>query len=203
MVCGSKKNRDHPDTSTPTTADFISQGKSASPTVMSTPSDAIFHTPVRHPFILLLSSRPTPLPSARLPAAPTQGMIESHIIILPTAGRLMQVLGRSRTEQRTYGRKSSGICCCKKGIDGTRCISVPHGMLRRNKPHYMLTKRSRRWHRGTVYRAVVVRGPVKYQELKANAERLHIETRSPMLTDEQLMFEATGGSNKGHVYSFG
>ncbi|KAI5677798.1 hypothetical protein M9H77_08748 [Catharanthus roseus] len=43
----------------------------------------------------------------------------------------------------------------------------------------------------------------KYQELKDNAECLHIETGSPISTDEQLMFEATSGSNKGHVYGFG
>ncbi|KAI5652432.1 hypothetical protein M9H77_29619 [Catharanthus roseus] len=46
-------------------------------------------------------------------------------------------------------------------------------------------------------------GTAKYQELKANAEYLHIETGSPIPTDEQLMFEATGCSNKGHVYGFG
>ncbi|KAI5658832.1 hypothetical protein M9H77_27625 [Catharanthus roseus] len=39
--------------------------------------------------------------------------------------------------------------------------------------------------------------------LKANAEHLHIETGSPIPSDEQLMFEAAGGSNKGHVYGFG
>ncbi|KAI5654483.1 hypothetical protein M9H77_31670 [Catharanthus roseus] len=39
-------------------------------------------------------------------------------------------------------------------------------------------------------------------ELKANTERLHIEVGSSILTNEQLMFEAAGGSNKGHVYSF-
>ncbi|KAI5669772.1 hypothetical protein M9H77_19625 [Catharanthus roseus] len=39
-------------------------------------------------------------------------------------------------------------------------------------------------------------------ELKENVECLHIETDSLMQTDEQLMFEAAGGSNKGHVYGF-
>ncbi|KAI5682172.1 hypothetical protein M9H77_03400 [Catharanthus roseus] len=34
----------------------------------------------------------------------------------------------------------------------------------------------------------------KYQELKANAECLHIENGLPILTDEQLMFEAAGGN---------
>ncbi|KAI5652598.1 hypothetical protein M9H77_29785 [Catharanthus roseus] len=38
----------------------------------------------------------------------------------------------------------------------------------------------------------------KYQELKTNAKRLHIETSSPMPIDEQLMFEVASGSNKGH-----
>ncbi|KAI5671933.1 hypothetical protein M9H77_12297 [Catharanthus roseus] len=42
----------------------------------------------------------------------------------------------------------------------------------------------------------------KYQELKANAEHLHIMTYSPIPTDEQLMFEAGSGSNKGHVCGF-
>ncbi|KAI5663220.1 hypothetical protein M9H77_22543 [Catharanthus roseus] len=42
-------------------------------------------------------------------------------------------------------------------------------------------------------------GPhAKYQELKTNAEHLHIEIGSTMATDEQLMFEAAGDSNKGH-----
>ncbi|KAI5682470.1 hypothetical protein M9H77_03698 [Catharanthus roseus] len=44
---------------------------------------------------------------------------------------------------------------------------------------------------------------VKYHELKANTERLHTETGSPKSTDEQLMFEAISGNNKGHVYAFG
>ncbi|KAI5677840.1 hypothetical protein M9H77_08790 [Catharanthus roseus] len=44
--------------------------------------------------------------------------------------------------------------------------------------------------------------PVLDEELKAKAERLHIETDSPIPTDEHLMFEATGGCNKGHIYSF-
>ncbi|KAI5656754.1 hypothetical protein M9H77_25547 [Catharanthus roseus] len=43
----------------------------------------------------------------------------------------------------------------------------------------------------------------KYQELKANEERLHIETSSSMPSDEQLMFEAACSSNKGYVYDFG
>ncbi|KAI5683705.1 hypothetical protein M9H77_04933 [Catharanthus roseus] len=43
----------------------------------------------------------------------------------------------------------------------------------------------------------------KYQKLMENAKRLHIETGPPILTDEQLMFEAASGSNKGHVYGFG
>ncbi|KAI5654132.1 hypothetical protein M9H77_31319 [Catharanthus roseus] len=34
--------------------------------------------------------------------------------------------------------------------------------------------------------------PVLGEELKANVERLHIETGSPILTDEQLIFEAFG-----------
>ncbi|KAI5672848.1 hypothetical protein M9H77_13212 [Catharanthus roseus] len=42
----------------------------------------------------------------------------------------------------------------------------------------------------------------KYQELKANSERLHIKIDSPILTDEQLMFEAVGASNKSPVYGF-
>ncbi|KAI5678237.1 hypothetical protein M9H77_09187 [Catharanthus roseus] len=36
-----------------------------------------------------------------------------------------------------------------------------------------------------------------------DADCLHIETGSPISTDEQLMFEAASGSNKGHVYGFG
>ncbi|KAI5672626.1 hypothetical protein M9H77_12990 [Catharanthus roseus] len=42
----------------------------------------------------------------------------------------------------------------------------------------------------------------KFWEMKANMEQLHIETGSPILTDEQLMFEVASGSDKGHVYSF-
>ncbi|KAI5653897.1 hypothetical protein M9H77_31084 [Catharanthus roseus] len=33
--------------------------------------------------------------------------------------------------------------------------------------------------------------------------RVHMQTGSSMPTDEQLMFEATCGSNKGHVCGFG
>ncbi|KAI5661688.1 hypothetical protein M9H77_21011 [Catharanthus roseus] len=43
----------------------------------------------------------------------------------------------------------------------------------------------------------------KYQEMKTNMEKLHIETGSPILTEEQLMFEVASGSNKDHVYGFG
>ncbi|KAI5654032.1 hypothetical protein M9H77_31219 [Catharanthus roseus] len=45
--------------------------------------------------------------------------------------------------------------------------------------------------------------PILGEELKANAEHLHIKTGSPILTDEQLMFQHTGGSNKSQVYGFG
>ncbi|KAI5663723.1 hypothetical protein M9H77_23046 [Catharanthus roseus] len=44
---------------------------------------------------------------------------------------------------------------------------------------------------------------IEWLKLKANAERLHIETGSSIPTDEQLMFEATDGSNKGNVNGFG
>ncbi|KAI5661971.1 hypothetical protein M9H77_21294 [Catharanthus roseus] len=43
----------------------------------------------------------------------------------------------------------------------------------------------------------------KYQEPTVNAVRLHIETGSLIPTDEQLMFKATGESNKSNVYGFG
>ncbi|KAI5672507.1 hypothetical protein M9H77_12871 [Catharanthus roseus] len=42
----------------------------------------------------------------------------------------------------------------------------------------------------------------EFLELKANAECRRIETDSPVPPNEQLMFEATGSSNKGHVYGF-
>ncbi|KAI5677865.1 hypothetical protein M9H77_08815 [Catharanthus roseus] len=48
-----------------------------------------------------------------------------------------------------------------------------------------------------------VLGKANYQELKANAECLHVETGSPILTEEQLMCEVVGGSNKGHIHGFG
>ncbi|KAI5676697.1 hypothetical protein M9H77_07647 [Catharanthus roseus] len=80
----------------------------------------------------------------------------------------------------------------------------------------MLSRRSGRRHRGIVYRGVVTRGPAsapaglagkngrgEISGAKAERKRLHIETDFPILTDEQLMFEAAGGSNKGHIYSFG
>ncbi|KAI5666795.1 hypothetical protein M9H77_16648 [Catharanthus roseus] len=51
--------------------------------------------------------------------------------------------------------------------------------------------------------SVSAEGTAKYQELTMNAERLHTETSSCILTDEQLMFEAAGGNDKGHVYGFG
>ncbi|KAI5668240.1 hypothetical protein M9H77_18093 [Catharanthus roseus] len=43
----------------------------------------------------------------------------------------------------------------------------------------------------------------KCQKLKANMERLHIETSLPIPIDEQLMFEAVGRSDNNHVYDFG
>ncbi|KAI5662321.1 hypothetical protein M9H77_21644 [Catharanthus roseus] len=53
----------------------------------------------------------------------------------------------------------------------------------------------------TVYSTTVF-CEAKYQELEANVECLHIEIGLPIPTDEQLMFEAAGDSNKGHIYSF-
>ncbi|KAI5676176.1 hypothetical protein M9H77_07126 [Catharanthus roseus] len=52
---------------------------------------------------------------------------------------------------------------------------------------------------GTVgqYTIRSVLSEAKYHQLKANTKRLHIESSMPILTDEQLMFKATDGSNKG------
>ncbi|KAI5654160.1 hypothetical protein M9H77_31347 [Catharanthus roseus] len=52
----------------------------------------------------------------------------------------------------------------------------------------------------TVCPTISVEGTAKYRELKANAKRLHIETGSPILTVEQLMFKAVDGNNEGHVF---
>ncbi|KAI5677076.1 hypothetical protein M9H77_08026 [Catharanthus roseus] len=58
---------------------------------------------------------------------------------------------------------------------------------------------------GTMSRYTIQRvsGEAKHQEPKANAKNLHIDTHLLIPIDEQLMFEAVGGSNKGHVYGFG
>ncbi|KAI5669008.1 hypothetical protein M9H77_18861 [Catharanthus roseus] len=70
--------------------------------------------------------------------------------------------------------------------------------------------KKRRRHSRTGCRGVVAKflaitpvGLDQILELKANAERLHVETGSHILTDKQLMFEAADGSNKGHIYGFG
>ncbi|KAI5663190.1 hypothetical protein M9H77_22513 [Catharanthus roseus] len=77
----------------------------------------------------------------------------------------------------------------------------------------MLSRRSVRWHRGTVWRMWWPGGlastptgldhSLNGEISGAKGKRGHIETGSPMLPDEQLMFEAANGSSKGHVYDFG
>ncbi|KAI5659140.1 hypothetical protein M9H77_27933 [Catharanthus roseus] len=46
-------------------------------------------------------------------------------------------------------------------------------------------------------------GPILGEELKANTERLHIETGSPISINKQLMLDAAGGNNRDNVYGFG
>ncbi|KAI5659134.1 hypothetical protein M9H77_27927 [Catharanthus roseus] len=54
---------------------------------------------------------------------------------------------------------------------------------------------------GTVGRYTI--RPILGNELKANTERLHTKTGSPIPIHEQLMIEASSGSNKRNVYGFG
>ncbi|KAI5666924.1 hypothetical protein M9H77_16777 [Catharanthus roseus] len=57
------------------------------------------------------------------------------------------------------------------------------------------------WTVGTICPTASVEERAKYQELKANVECTYIETGSPILIDEQLIFEDASGNNKGHVYN--
>ncbi|KAI5653590.1 hypothetical protein M9H77_30777 [Catharanthus roseus] len=156
----------------------------SSPTPISTPSSSSSTVGT--------SSRPAPSSSACPPALLMQGTVDSCILILPTAD--------------SFNKQSS----CAKSIseiikERTCCMSVPYGTLGRKEPRYVTRTSCTRMSKKDMGRQAIrqILGKAKYQELKANAERLHIETGSPMLTDKQLMFEVVDGSNNGHVYGFG
>ncbi|KAI5662332.1 hypothetical protein M9H77_21655 [Catharanthus roseus] len=61
------------------------------------------------------------------------------------------------------------------------------------------TRRGRRRHNRTGCRGMVARG---WASTPAGLERFYLETRLPIPTDEQFMFEDASGSNKGHIYDF-
>ncbi|KAI5672506.1 hypothetical protein M9H77_12870 [Catharanthus roseus] len=133
----------------------------------------------RSPIPKRTSLRPSHSSLARPLMPPMQGVVESHILILPTANR--------------------------KGINETRCMSVPYGMLGETSLITLQGLDIRGGENGQGICIIRVVHPtaspkgIKYQELKANTECLHIETGSPLQTEVQFMFEAVGGSNKGHV----
>ncbi|KAI5655073.1 hypothetical protein M9H77_32260 [Catharanthus roseus] len=195
-----------PGTSTLTSASIPPRTSTSSATT-STPSTTLtlfpqlpysslvpISTPSSSSSAVETSSRPAPSSSACPLVLPVQSAIDSHILILPTADSFNKQLSCAKSitkiikehfveNHASFGKipdriKKICIQSSRKDIDGTRRMSVPYGMLGINESHY-----------------------VKYQELKTNTEWLHIETGSPMPTDEQLMFEAVG-SNKGHVYDF-
>ncbi|KAI5656952.1 hypothetical protein M9H77_25745 [Catharanthus roseus] len=118
-------------------------------------------------------SPPTPVPSsAPLSDPSSHGVVGSHILILPTADNF--------NRQSDYAKL---------------IIEIMKAPFVEIYPSFGkdLDRIKNMWY--TEFGA-------KYQELKANTERLHIDIGSPILTDEQLMFEAAGGSNKGYVYGF-
>ncbi|KAI5648575.1 hypothetical protein M9H77_34580 [Catharanthus roseus] len=85
---------------------------------------------------------------------------------------------------------------CLQGHSGKGPTSIPTGLVGENGRDIYTIR--------VVCSTALAKGTMaKYQELKANATRLHIETGSPMPTYKQLMFKDTSGSNKGHVYNFG
>ncbi|KAI5677017.1 hypothetical protein M9H77_07967 [Catharanthus roseus] len=130
-----------------------------------------------------MSSRHSPSSSACPPVlAPLsvplfQGVLDSRIRILPIADSfnkhwdcaklITKIMKAPFVEAHPRGENGLGLCTV-----GPVC---PTALAE-----------------GTVGRYTIQRvlGDGKYQELKANAECLHIDTGSPIPTDEQLMFEA-------------
>ncbi|KAI5676667.1 hypothetical protein M9H77_07617 [Catharanthus roseus] len=222
MVRGSKKKRAHPETSTgpatvstPPILASIHPETSASPAMMSihlasasippgvsTPpvtltlfpqfmylSLAPISTPSSSLSTMGTSLRPASSPLTRPPAPLVQGAVDSRILISSTADRALCL----------------GSCKFWDNPGQNKELVVYRVQAR------MLSRRSGRRRRRTVYRDMVARGLGKHiggsrsfieWELKANVERFNVETGSPIPNDEQLMFEAGGGSNKGHVYGF-
>ncbi|KAI5657983.1 hypothetical protein M9H77_26776 [Catharanthus roseus] len=82
-----------------------------------------------------------------------------------------------------------------KGMVARGSASTPMGL-----GHSLSSKRkwARHLYNRVVHPTSSAKGIAKYQELKVNAKHLHIKNGSPIPTDEQLMFEAVGGSNKCH-----
>ncbi|KAI5662322.1 hypothetical protein M9H77_21645 [Catharanthus roseus] len=61
------------------------------------------------------------------------------------------------------------------------------------------TRRGRRRHSRTGCKGMVARGRAS---TPVGLERLYLETRSPIPTEKEFMFEDASGSNKGHIYGF-
>ncbi|KAI5672297.1 hypothetical protein M9H77_12661 [Catharanthus roseus] len=121
---------------------------------------------------------PPSMASAPLVTSTSSAVMSTPPAIASTPSHFVEAhpnFGKVSILSRIFAIQSLG-----KGFDGTRDMRVPYGTLGRNGCPL-----------------------AKYLELTANVERLHIETGYGVLSDEQLIFEATGGSNKGYVYGFG
>ncbi|KAI5671417.1 hypothetical protein M9H77_11781 [Catharanthus roseus] len=99
----------------------------------------------------------------------------------------------ARRHTRRNGRRHSRIGC--RGI-------VVRGLARTPMGLGLSLSRGRRWERPLNSRNCMSYCISRRDKLKANVECLLIETGSPIITNEQLMFEDAEGSNKGHVYGF-
>ncbi|KAI5667226.1 hypothetical protein M9H77_17079 [Catharanthus roseus] len=205
MVCGSKKTRPHLDMSTsPTTtstppAASIPPGTFASPATTSTPPATLTLFPQ------LLYSSPAPLfewfrkryrwdplhEHAIWDAWQKRASLRYKDLMYERA----HMLSRS-------GRRHRGTVC--RGM-------VPRGSASTLADLDHSMSGGRKWARHlqnqscTSY-CISKRDNGSTPEIlgaKGEREHLHIEISSPIPTDEQLMFDVAGGSNKGHVYDFG
>ncbi|KAI5652320.1 hypothetical protein M9H77_29507 [Catharanthus roseus] len=96
-------------------------------------------------------------------------------------------------------------CACHMGRLGKTGLITLQGLDVRDafKKRQEAAQRKLLQRRGSQRPASKPVGLGKISGAKGECEALHIETDSPILTEKQLMFEAAGGNNKDHVYSFG
>ncbi|KAI5675867.1 hypothetical protein M9H77_06817 [Catharanthus roseus] len=225
MVRGTKKKRAHLETSTPASATIL-LGTSASPTTTSTPLVTLTPFPQLSYLSLTTISAPSSSSAAgtSLRHAPCLRLIKCHfffnICTASTSNRLVQnglLKSLRSTFLRLMQKKYRWDPLHKHAIWDAweKRASLHYKDLMYEVPYTSLCnvwssdafKKKREAAQRNHLQGHGGQGPENRRGIctfrvvraTASAEGTNGSTTP---TDEQLMFEATGGSNKGHVYSF-